>query len=69
MPLDFQRHSEEYYLHHRASKLGYLRQAIDADHGIVTSYNGRFGRGYTVEYHSPAPGRNYHYIEYWVEKR
>ena len=57
-----------HYLHHRARKHGYLKQSIDADHGIVNHYNGRFGRGFTLEYHQPGPGHNFHYIEYWIER-
>lgn len=57
-----------HYLHHRARKHGYLRQSIDADHGIVTHYNGRFGRGFTLECHQPGRGHNFHYIEYWIER-
>ena len=57
-----------HYLHHRARKHGYLKQSIDADHGLVNPYNGRFGRGFTIEYHQPGRGHNFHYIEYWIER-
>ena len=69
MTHDFLLHSENnYYLHHRARKHGYLKQSIDKDHGIITHYNGRFGRGFILEYHQPGPGHNFHYIEYWIER-
>lgn len=57
-----------HYLHHRARKHGYLKQSIDSDHGLVNPYNGRFGRGFTLEYHQPGRGHNFHYIEYWIER-
>lgn len=57
-----------HYLHHRARKHGYLKKSIDADHGLVNLYNGRFGRGFTLEYHQPGRGHNFHYIEYWIER-
>lgn len=67
MTHDFLRYSENaYYLHHRARKHGYLKQSIDKDHPIITHYNGRFGRGFTLEYHQPGRGHNLHYIEYWI---
>lgn len=57
-----------HYLHHRARKHGYLKQSIDSDHGLVNPYNGRFGRGFTLEYHQPGRCHNFHYIEYWIER-
>lgn len=69
MTHDFLRYSENaYYLHHRARKHGYLKQSIDKDHPIITHYNGRFGCGFTLEYHQPGSGHNFHYIEYWIER-
>lgn len=57
-----------HYLHHRARKHGYLKQSIDSDRGLANPYNGRFGRGFTLEYHQPGRGHNFHYIEYWIER-
>ena len=53
-------------LHHTAWKRGYLSRANGGTY-LVYAYDGRFGKGYTVE--SPSWDTTwYHRISYYIEK-
>lgn len=64
--------NDQVYLHHTASARGYVR----SKEMLVNTYDGKFGRGFTLEFPNNAGftdqfGRkkysnNYHRVEYWI---
>lgn len=58
--------SNKYQLHHTGSKRGYVSRKSDVDQLSAEKYNGRFGRGYTVEM-PRFDSSQYVYVEYWIE--
>lgn len=56
--------------HHSASARGYISAKSEP---VVNKYNGRFGKGYTVEFPNKngfgnkSYSNNFHHIEYYIE--
>lgn len=58
------KNSNAYYHHHSAYHRGYVSRRSD---GIVTEYNGRFGKGYIVDCPN-WKSTQYCIREYWIER-
>jgi hypothetical protein len=56
-----------YKLHHTGSRRGYVSRKSNIDELEAEKYNGRFGKGYTVE--TPRfDTTQYVDVEYWIEE-
>jgi hypothetical protein len=59
--------SNKYEHHHTGSRRGYISRKANIDELIAKKYDGRFGKGYTVEL--PRWDTTlYVHVEYWIEK-
>lgn len=54
-----------YELHHAASRAGYVHRTKDGNTGILCTYNGMFGIGYTIHYESSYTRS--HVVAYYVK--
>jgi len=57
---------QECYWHHTSWAKGYLSRKNGGEHKIY-SYDGKYGKGYTVE-HPSWESTRYHYISYYIFK-
>ena len=55
--------SKKYYVHHTSRHAAY----VQAGKAYICDYNGRFGKGYTIEYSDWRKSTQYSFLTYLIE--